>query len=62
MTQVPFGELRAIHRAGGRYLTFVGSNDLFHLREDRYPDALDVEAVGRISQAAAQIAVTMSGG
>jgi hypothetical protein len=61
-TQMPFGESRAIHRAGGRYLTFIGSNDLFHLRDDRYPDALDVEAVRRISQAAAQIAVTVSGG
>ena len=55
-TQVPFGESRAIHKAGGRYLTFVGSNDLFHLPQDRYPDALDLLAVTRIATAAAHVA------
>lgn len=59
-TQVPFGESRAIHRAGGRYLTFIGSNDLFHLREDRWPNAVDVGATRRIADAAGRIAVAMS--
>ncbi len=60
-TQVPFGESRAIHRAGGRYLTFIGSNALFHLPEDRFPNAVDVEAVRRIAAAASQIALSMTG-
>jgi hypothetical protein len=60
-TQVPFGESRAIHRAGGRYLTLIGSNALFHLPEDRFPGAVDVEAVRRIGRAAGQIAVSMAG-
>ena len=60
-TQVPFGESRAIHRAGGRYLTFIGSNTLFHLPDDRLPDAVDVEAVRRIADAAGRIAVSMAG-
>ncbi len=60
-TQVPFGESRAIHRAGGRYLTFVGSNDLFHLPQDRFPDAVDMAAIRRIAAAAGQIAVAMAG-
>ena len=35
---VPSGETRDIHRAGGRYLTLVGTNPLFHLPQDRWPD------------------------
>ena len=58
--QVPFGESRAIHRAGGRYLTLIGSNDLFHLPEDRFPDAVDVAAIGRIATAAGRMAVAMA--
>ena len=60
-TQVPFGESRAIHRAGGRYLTFVGSNDLFHLVEDRWPHAVDPETIARCAMAAGRIAVAMAG-
>src|SRR5215472_14499304 len=36
-TLVPSGETRDIHRAGGRYLTLVGSNPWFHLPYDRSP-------------------------
>jgi len=39
-TQVPTGETHDIHRAGGRYLTLVGSNPLFHLPQDRWPQAV----------------------
>ena len=41
---------------GGRYLTLVGSNKLFHLPQDRWPQAVDVAAVARIAAAAARIA------
>lgn len=60
-TTVPLGESRAIHRAGGRYLTFIGSNAKFHLPQDRWPDAVDLPAVTRIAGAAAQVAVAMAG-
>jgi hypothetical protein len=56
-TVVPNGESRDIHRAGGRYVTLVGSNRLFHLPQDRYPDAVDVPAIARIAAAMAQVAV-----
>jgi len=59
-TQVPFGESRAIHHAGGRYLTLIGSNDLFHLPQDRWPAAVDVGAVARLSTACARIAVALT--
>jgi hypothetical protein len=59
-TQVPSGETRDIHRAGGRYLTFVGGSPLFHLPQDRWPHAVDVAAVERIASAAARIAVQLT--
>ncbi len=54
-TLVPSGETRDIHRAGGHYLTLVGTNRWFHLPQDRWPHAVDAAAVARIAQAAAQI-------
>ncbi len=52
-TQVPNGETRDIHRLGGRYVTLVGSNRLFHLPQDRWPAAVDVPAIKRVAAAAA---------
>jgi len=58
-TQPPSGETRDIHRAGGRYLTLVGSNRLFHLPQDRWPDSVDVAAIARIAAASAQMVLTL---
>ncbi len=41
-TLVPSGETRDIHKKGGRYLTLVGTNPLFHLPQDRWPAAVDL--------------------
>jgi len=60
-TAVPSGETRDIHRAGGRYLTLVGTNPLFHLPQDRWPDAVDLPAVTRIAAAAAEIVRVLAG-
>lgn len=57
VTQVPSGETRDIHRAGGRYLTLVGSNPWFHLPQDRWPHSVDVGAVERIAAATARMAL-----
>ncbi len=59
-TQPPSGETRDIHKAGGRYLTLVGTNPLFHLPQDRWPHAVDVRAVTCIATAAAQMALRLS--
>jgi hypothetical protein len=56
-TQVPTGETRDIHRAGGRYLTLVGSNPLFHLPQDRWPHAVDAGTVARVAAGAARLVV-----
>jgi hypothetical protein len=60
-TLVPSGETRDIHRAGGRYLTLVGTNPLFHLPQDRWPHAVDLPAIARIAEAAAQIVPALAG-
>ena len=59
-TLVPSGETRDIDRAGGCYLTLVGSNSLFHLPQDRWPHAVDTPAVARIAAAAAGLVVRLT--
>ena len=59
-TLVPSGETRDIHRAGGRYLTLVGSNPLFHLPQDRWPHAVDTGAVARVAATAARLVVRLT--
>jgi len=59
---VPSGETRDIHRKGGRYLTLVGTNPLFHLPQDRWPEAVDLAAVTRIAGAAARIVLALARG
>jgi hypothetical protein len=58
--RVPFGETRDIHRAGGRYLTLVGSNRWFHLPQDRWPATIDLAAVARIAAGSARIVLTLN--
>jgi hypothetical protein len=59
-TQVPSGETRDIHRAGGRYVTLVGSNPWFHLPQDRLPHSVGVAAVERIASAGANMVVALT--
>jgi hypothetical protein len=60
-TQVPSGETRDIHRLGGRYLTLVGSNRLFHLPQDRWPESVDVPAIERVAAGAAAMVRALAG-
>ena len=60
-THVPSGETRVIHRLGGRYLTLVGTNRLFHLPQDRWPAAVDVRAIERIASGAAAMVRALAG-
>ena len=57
---VPSGETRDIHRAGGRYVTLVGSNPFFHLPQDRWPHSVDAAAVARIAAAMARLSLRLS--
>ena len=59
-TLVPTGETRDIHRAGGCYLTLVGSNPLFHLPQDRWPHAVDAGMVARVATAASRLVLGLA--
>ena len=59
-TLVPTGETRDIHRAGGCYVTLVGSNPLFHLPQDRWPHAVDASVVARVAAAASRLVVRLT--
>jgi hypothetical protein len=59
---VPSGETRDIHRAGGRYVTLVGSNPLFHLPQDRFPHAVDVGAIARVAAGSAAMVESLATG
>jgi hypothetical protein len=59
--ELPISEGGAtLHRAGGRYVTLVGSNPLFHLPQDRWPHAVDTDVVTRVAAAAAALVVKLT--
>ena len=53
---VPGGEAEVVHRGGGRYVSVIGANALFHNPNDRGPAAVDVNAVVRFTKAFALVA------
>jgi hypothetical protein len=53
---VPAGEAEAVHRGGGRYVSFIGGNRLFHHVDDRGPAATDPATIAGFS--AALVALT----
>lgn len=57
---LPSGETRDIHRAGGRYVTLVSSNPLFHLPQDRWPYSVDTDVVTRGAAAVAALVVKLT--
>ena len=56
---VPNGEAEAVHRGGGRYMSVIGRNALFHNPADRGPDAVDAPVVARFADAFTTIARTL---
>lgn len=56
----PFGEARNIYDAGGRYLSWLGSNRWFHHPTDRWPDTIDLDAANRMTNAMLEIASTIA--
>jgi len=55
----PGGEVREVHMQGGRYVSVLGLNPLFHHPTDTYPDAVDVDATVSVSRAAQGLALTL---
>lgn len=57
---VPGGEARNIHVGGGRYVSVLGSSPMFHNIDDRWPAAVDVDAVATFASAVASVAVSLA--
>lgn len=56
----PAGEAMNIHQRGGRYISLVGGDALFHLEADRWPEAADVASVASYADAFAQLAIGLT--
>ena len=57
--QPAFGEVDRIQHGGGRYLSVMGGNALFHLNSDRGPDAVSIKETSRYAWAFSQLLSTM---
>jgi hypothetical protein len=55
------GEAGNVHRGGGRYMSIIGANDLFHNPKDRGPDAVDLKAIERFISAFAIVTKSLAG-
>lgn len=60
-SRVPGGEVEVVHRGGGRYVSIIGSNALFHNPSDRGPDVIDPRAIGAFVDAFAAVATRLAG-
>jgi hypothetical protein len=58
---VPRGEAENVHRGGGRYVSIIGSNDLFHNTSDRGAEAVDLGVIERFAGAFATVATSLAG-
>jgi hypothetical protein len=54
------GEAATIKETGGRFVSFIGANAWFHNPRDRWPDAVDVQAVARFARATADLALALA--
>jgi hypothetical protein len=58
---VPGGEAGVVHRGGGRYLSIIGRNALFHNPGDRGAEAVDLKMIGRFAEVFGGIARGLAG-
>ena len=59
---IPGGEAGVVHRGGGRYMSIIGRNALFHNPADRGPGAVDPGVIARFAAAFTSIAKTLAAG
>jgi hypothetical protein len=57
---VPGGEAGVVHRGGGRYMSIIGRNALFHNPADRGPEAIDAGVIARFTAVFTAIARTLA--
>jgi hypothetical protein len=58
---VPAGEAEAVHRGGGRYVSAIGGNALFHNPGDRGSQAVDPITIAKFSNAFVSVASAIAG-
>jgi hypothetical protein len=58
--QRPLGEARNIFDAGGRYVSILGTNPLFHHPDDRWPDAVDLAQTERLARAMLELIIDLA--
>jgi hypothetical protein len=56
----PRGEAENVHCAGGRYISIIGNNDLFHNTIDRGADAVDLKVIERFATTLATVATSLA--
>jgi hypothetical protein len=57
---VPRGEAFNVHQGGGRFISIIGSNALFHNTADRGADTVDLNVIERFAGAFAAVAATLA--
>jgi hypothetical protein len=57
---MPRGEAEIVHRGGGRYVSVIGRNALFHHPDDRGPHVVDVHTIAKFSTALTSVAGTIA--
>jgi hypothetical protein len=57
---MPRGEAENVHRGGGRYISIIGNNDLFHNTIDRGADAVDLNVIERFASTFARVATSLA--
>lgn len=57
----PHGEARDIFDGGGRYVSLLGDNGLFHHPEDRWPDSVDLDKAVRLTDAFTKLMIRLAG-
>jgi hypothetical protein len=53
-------EARNIFDGGGRYVSLLGGNGLFHHQDDRWPDAVDMEKTTKLAAAFCDLTVALA--
>lgn len=56
----PLGEALNVYRGGGRFISIIGKNDLFHSPDDKGPDVVNLAEIERFAMAFAKVALSLS--
>ena len=57
---IPGGEAEVVHRGGGRYVSVIGRNALFHNPADRGPEAIDPKVISSFADVFVKVARSLT--